>query len=41
MRVMMYTLSPSIPNFKSFRCSMSDSNFHFLIYVHTFRRQVK
>ena len=31
----MYTLSYSIPNFKSFSCSVSDSNCHFLTYIQT------
>ena len=39
-RVTMYTLSCSFPNFKSFSCSMSDSNCHFLTYIQTLRRQV-
>ena len=31
----MYTLSFSFPNFKSFSCSMSDFNCHFLTYIQT------
>ena len=37
----MYTLSHSIPNFKSFSCSVSDSNCHFLTYIQTFQETVK
>ena len=37
----MYTLSHSIPNVKSFSCSMSVSNCHFLSYMQTFRETGK
>ena len=37
----MYTLSHSIPNFKSFSCSMSYSNCHFLTYKQTFQETGK
>ena len=37
----MYTLSFSFPNFKSFSCSVSDSNSRFLAYIQIFQETGK
>ena len=37
----MYTLSHFFPSFKSFSCSVSDSNCHFLTYIQTFQETGK
>ena len=37
----MYTLSRFFPSFKSFSCSVSDSNCHFLTYLQTFQQTRK
>ena len=37
----MYTLSHFFPSFKSFSCSVSDSNCHFLTYIETFQETGK
>ena len=37
----MYTLSSSFPNFKSFSCSVSDSNCRFLTYIQNFQETGK
>ena len=37
----MYTLSFFFPSFKTFSCSVSDSNCHFLTYIETFQETGK
>ena len=37
----MYTLSFFFPSFKTFSCSVSDSNSHFLAYIQTFQETGK
>ena len=37
----MYTLSHFFPSFKSFTCSMSDSNCSFLTYIQNFQETAK